>query len=91
MTLDHIKESLSVGGELASCLLAMDIMDKAPITCSPETTIPELYELYQQYDCEAIAIVDKENNALGMLGKHIVDHYLHAKVVELQKKVASLG
>jgi len=91
VTLDHIKESLSVGGELASCLLAMDIMENPPVTCTPDTTIPELYDLYTQYDCEAIAIVDKEGRAVGMLGKHIVDHYLHAKVVELQKKVASLG
>lgn len=91
VTLENIKESLSVGGELSSCLLAMDIMEKPPITCSPDTTIPELYELYQQYDCEAIAIIDEEGKAMGMLGKHIVDHYLHAKVVELQKKVTSLG
>ncbi|OJF75775.1 MAG: sodium:proton exchanger [Treponema sp. CETP13] len=91
VTLENIKESLSVGGDLASCLLAMDIMEKPPITCHPDTTIPELYELYQQYDCEAIAIVDEEGKAMGMLGKHIVDHYLHAKVVELQKKVTSLG
>lgn len=91
VTLEHIKESLSVDGELSSCLLAMDIMDNAPITCSPSTTIPELYELYTQYDCEAIAIVDLNGKVVGMLGKQIVDHYLHAKVVELQKKVASLG
>lgn len=91
VTLEHIKESLIVDGELSSCLLAMDIMDKPPVSCKPDTPIPELYELYTQYDCEAVPIVDNKGRAVGMLGKQIVDHYLHAKVVELQKKVTNLG
>jgi hypothetical protein len=53
--------------------------------------VPELYKLFSNYDTETVPIVNEQGICLGVAEKYTLDHYLHAKVMELHKKVADLG
>lgn len=90
ITLNHLKEALIMSDWYES-LLAMDIMEPTPVVCSPEMTIPDLYEVFTKNDCDAIAIADADNKAMGVIEKAAIDHFLHQQVIALHKKIASLG
>lgn len=89
ISLEHLKEAMQLG-EIGESLLAMDIMDKPKITCTPETALPDAYQLFTDYDTEAVNIVDNDGKPLGILEKFTVDHYLHKKIVELEHKRAKM-
>ena len=90
ITLEHLKEALLVT-ELSESLMACDVMETPSATCTASTPVPELYKLFSDYDTETIPIVDEQGSCLGVAEKYTLDHYLHAKVMELHKKVADLG
>lgn len=90
ITLEHLKEALLVS-ELSESLVAYDIMEPVHSTCSPETTVPQVYTLFSQDDTEVIPIADSEGKACGVAEKYMLDHYLHAKIIELHQKAAALG
>ncbi len=90
ISLEHLKEAMQIG-EMAETLLAMDIMDAPKVLCSPETNLPEVYQLFSDYDTDAICIVDSEQKPLGILEKFTVDHYLHNQIVELNHRLAKMG
>ena len=90
ITLEHLKEALLVT-ELSESLMACDVMETPVATCTASTPVPELYKLFSDYDTETIPIVDEQGSCLGVAEKYTLDHYLHAKVMELHKKVADLG
>lgn len=89
ISLEHLKEAMAIG-EMGEFMLAMDIMDSPKTFCSPEMTLPEAYQLFVDFDTEAICIADSENKPLGILEKFTVDHYLHTKMVELEHKLAAM-
>ena len=90
ITLEHLKEALLVT-ELSESLMACDVMEAPQVTCTTTTPVPELYKLFSDYDVETIPIVDQRGCCLGVAEKYTLDHYLHAKVVELHQRVAQLG
>lgn len=90
ISLEHLKEVLQIG-ELAESLLAMDIMDAPDLCCSPETTLPEAYDLFEKTDTAALPIVDENNMPLGILEKTTIDHYIHTRILELHRKIEKLG
>lgn len=90
ITLEHLKESLLVT-ELSESLMAYDIMETVNITCSPETSVPDVYKLFSDNGIEVVPIVDADGNAYGVAEKYTLDHYLHSKVIELHQKAESLG
>ena len=90
ITLEHLKEALLVT-ELSESLMACDVMEVPEVTCTATTPVPELYKLFSNYDTETVPIVDSQGACLGVAEKYTLDHYLHAKVMELHKKVADLG
>ena len=90
ISLEHLKETLQIG-EFAESLLAMDIMEPASVTCSPEIMLPDAYQLFESYDVEAIPIVNSEGVLMGMLEKSTIDHYVHARILELHRKIEKLG
>ena len=90
ITLEHLKEALLVT-ELSESLMACDVMEAPQVTCTATTPVPELYKLFSDYDVETIPIVDQRGCCLGVAEKYTLDHYLHAKVVELYQRVAQLG
>lgn len=89
ITLENLKKSLLVT-ELSDCLGAVDLMEPAPVVCLPETSVIELKEMFVKFDVDAIPIVSIEGKLLGVAERHVLDHYLHTKMVELHKKAASL-
>lgn len=90
ISLEHLKEVLQIG-EFAETLLAMDIMDEPSVTCNPEMELPEVYDLFEKYDKEAIPIVATDNKVCGIVEKITLDHYLHARILELHRKIEKLG
>ena len=90
ISLEHIKETLQIG-EMAESILAMDIMDSPFITCSPEDSLPDAYEMFDKYDTESIPIVSDAGEILGMAEKPTLDHYVHTRIFELHRKLEKLG
>lgn len=90
INLTHLKETMQMG-EFGRFLLAMDIMDKPALTCKPSTSLTDAYKLFDDYDTDAICVVNEEDKPLGILEKYTVDHYLHTQVVELEHKLASMA
>ncbi|MCR4790690.1 MAG: cation:proton antiporter [Treponemataceae bacterium] len=89
ITLKHLKEALSFS-EFSEGVLAMDIMEDCPIVINPKMGIPELMETFSENDIDALPIVSSDNQLLGIAERSVVEHYLHAKIVEVQGKLASL-
>ena len=90
ITLQNLQESIQML-EFSQAVMAFDIMEDSPVTCTPDMSIPELYKLYETYDTEAIPVVDKDGIACGVMEKPAVQRYLRSQVLALQKKLASLG
>lgn len=89
ISLEHLKEVMQIG-DFAESMLAMDVMDTPAITCKPSTLLPEAYKLFEDYDTDAIPIIDANGEPLGILEKNIVDHYLHAQIINLNRKLEKL-
>lgn len=90
ITLEHLKETLMIG-DFAENMLAIDIMDKPGPTCSPSDLLPSVYKQFSDADTEYIPIVDAGGIPQGMMEKFAVDHYLHTRIIELHRKIESLG
>ncbi len=89
ISLEHLKEVMQIG-DFAESMLAMDVMDTPKITCSPNMLLPDAYKIFEDEDIDAIPIVDDENKPLGILEKSAVDHYLHTRIIELNRKLEKL-
>ena len=89
ISLEHLKEVMQIG-DFAESMLAMDVMDLVKITVKPSTTLPDAYTLFDDNDVDAIPIVDTDGEALGILEKATVDHYLHTRIIELNRKLDEL-
>ena len=90
ITLEHLKETLLIG-EFAEGMLATDVMDKPNYSCTPELSLPEVYEKFSELDTDAIPIVDQQNKPLGVIEKFAVDHYLRSRIFELKRKLDNLS
>ena len=89
ISIEHLKEAMQIG-EMGEFLLAMDIMEKPRVTCQPELSLPEAYQLFSDYDTEAICVTNDSNEPQGILEKFAVDHYIHSRIVELEHKLAKM-
>lgn len=89
ISLEHLKDVMQIG-DFAETMLAMDIMDKPVVTCKPSTTLPEAYKLFEEFDTDAIPIVDTDGEPLGILERNTVDHFLHTKMINLGRKLEEL-
>lgn len=90
ISLEHLKEVMQLG-DFAESMLAVDIMDRPVVTCNPEMPIPEIYKLYEEYDIDAVPVVGSSNECLGIIEHQAVDHYLHSRMIELNRKLEKLG
>lgn len=89
ISLEHLKEIMQIG-DFAETMLAMDVMDVPTITCKPSTLLPDAYKLFEDKDVDAIPIIDSDGEPLGILEKTTVDHFLHTKIIELNRKLDEL-
>jgi Kef-type K+ transport system membrane component KefB len=90
ITLEHLKETLLLG-DFAESMLAMDIMDKPEYTCSPDMSLPDVYEKFSETDSDAMPVVGSDGTVYGVAEKFAVDHYLRTRIIELHRKLESLG
>lgn len=90
ISLNHLKEAMQMG-EFGGYMLAMDIMEKPALTCTPDTSLTDAYKLFDDYDTEAICIINDKQEPMGILEKFTVDHYLHTQLIELEHKLAKMG
>lgn len=90
ISLEHLKEVMQLG-DFAESMLAVDIMDRPVVTCAPEMPVPEVYKIYEEHDIDAVPIVGAGNEALGIIEHQAVDHHLHARMIELNRKLEKLG
>ncbi len=90
ISLEHLKEVMQMG-EFADSLLALDIMDPVSATCKADMTLPDAYKLFEEYDTDAIPIVNADMQPQGMLERFTADHYLHTRILELNRKLKQLG
>ena len=90
ITLEHLKETLLLG-DFAETMLALDIMDKPEYTCTPEVSLPDIYKKFSDTDTETMPIIDEEGKPLGVVEKFAIDHYVHTRMLELHRKLESLG
>ena len=89
ISLEHLKETLLLG-EMAEGLLAIDIMDTKFHSCYPETLLPDVDKMFSENDVEQLAIMDKDGKVYGMIEKFAMDHYVHTRLLELERKLNSL-
>lgn len=89
ISLEHLKEVMQIG-DFAESMLAMDVMDTPTVTCKPSTLLPDAYKLFEDYDIDAIPIIDANNEPLGILEKNTVDHFLHSQIIQLNRKLENL-
>ena len=89
ISIEHLKEAMQIG-EMGETLLAMDLMEKPKVTCTPQTPLPEANQLFTDYDTDAVCVVDEENHPFGILEKFAVDHYIHSRIIELEHKLAKM-
>ncbi|WP_407425313.1 cation:proton antiporter [Treponema sp.] len=89
ISIEHLKETMQIG-EMGELLPAMDIMEKPKITCTPQMSLPDAYQLFTDYDTDSICVVNGANEPLGILEKFTVDHYIHTQIVELEHKLAKM-
>ena len=89
ISLEHLKEVMQIG-DFAESMLAMDVMDPPKVTVKPSTTLPEAYQLFEENDIDAMPIIDADGDTLGILEKSTVDHYLHTRIIELNRKLDEL-
>lgn len=89
ISLEHLKEVMQIG-DFAESMLAMDVMDVPTVTVKPSTTLPDAYKLFEQYDTDSIPIVDTDGEPLGILEKNTVDHYLHTRIINLNRKLEEM-
>ena len=90
--------AVSTKKSLAACIIAVHVCAAkshpsvpCPVTCKPDMLIPDVLKQFDENDTEALPITDENGMLLGVVEKPAVDHYLHARVMELHKKIASLG
>ena len=89
ISLEHLKEVMQIG-DFAESMLAMDIMNPVTVTVKPSTTLPDAYQLFEENDIDAMPIIDTDGDTLGILEKSTVDHYLHTRIIELNRKLDEL-
>lgn len=90
ITLEYLKETLLIM-DFYEAMMAEDIMVPTEIFVTPEMPIPEVMNLFTEHDVDALPILDKEGNVLGVAEKTAIEHYLHAKILEVHQKLAMLG
>lgn len=90
ITLEHLKETLLIG-EMAEQLLAMDIMDKPRHVCAADAHLSDVCAVMEENAEEAIPVVDKEGRPLGMVERFAIDHYIHTRILEMQRRLKDMG
>ncbi len=77
--------------ELSNLLLAHDIMEPVEHTAHERDSVDEIKRRMDKYLIEYMPIVDENNKLIGFVNNKQIKHLISNKILELQKKVDSLG
>ncbi|MCQ2982475.1 MAG: cation:proton antiporter [Treponemataceae bacterium] len=90
ITLNHLKECLLMT-EFFDGLMATDIAEPCTLSVKPDMLLPDVIDMFDNHDIDALPVIGEDNRVLGVIERSAVDHFLHAKVVELHQKLANMG
>ena len=90
ITVDNLK-SVFTEKEISELLLAIDAMEIPAATVEPETSATAVKELLDRYNLEYLPVIDKEKKLVGFIERRMFAKIVSTKLIELQKKIDSLG
>ncbi len=85
ISVDNIKNIFMEAG-LSDLLLAVDVMEPAIASVTPESSISEIKELLNRYHLEYLPVMRKENSIAGFIERRIFNKAISTKIIALQKK-----
>ena len=89
ITIDNLKEAL-LFGEFEDGLLACDLMNSSPVTCSIQTPLLEIRDMFREHGVDTIPVVSKDGTVEGIVGKRLMDKFFHDKVIALRTRAKEL-
>jgi len=89
VSVDNIKSTFMEKG-LSDLLLAVDVMEPAIASVSPESSILELKRTLAKYNLEFLPVVDQQNILCGFVERRMVYKIISTKMMELQRQADSL-
>ena len=91
ITLESIRQSLA-HAEIGSLVLAHDIMETAVLRgINTASSLLEAEEVIDKYNVNYLPIVDKKLILLGFLEKEAIHRFVSSRLIEAEKKAASMG
>jgi len=90
LSIEGIKNAF-IAQELTAMILAHDLMEAVPLSCSPTAPLPDILEEMKFRHLEAIPVLDEENKPLGIIENRGIQKLLSRKILELHKKADQLG
>ncbi|MBU2063462.1 MAG: cation:proton antiporter [Candidatus Omnitrophica bacterium] len=89
ISFDNIRNIFLESG-LNELLLAVDVMDAAVASVSPETMVSALKETLNKYNLEFMPVVDKDKLVVGFIERRMLNKFITTKIMELQRHADSL-
>jgi len=91
ITMESIRKLLA-NSDTGDLVIAYDIMEPAVTTKTyPESSLMEAEEVINKYNVDYLPIVDNRSVLLGFLEKEVINKFVSARLIEAEKKVASMG
>ncbi len=90
ITIDGIRQ-VFMHADMSEFLLAVDIMESVGITADIETSAKEINSLFSNLNLEYLMITKDKNKSVGCIERRAFHNFISTKMLELEKKAASLG
>ncbi|MBN1383621.1 MAG: cation:proton antiporter [Elusimicrobia bacterium] len=85
ITVDGIKR-IFTETDVSELFLAVDLMEPATVSITPESSIYELKEILVKHHLEYLPVVNDDNKVVGFIERRIVDKTIATKIIKLQKQ-----
>jgi len=89
ITVDSIRNIFMETG-LSDLLLAVDLMEPAPVSVRPEASLAHVKESLDRYNLECLPVVGSDQKIKGFIEKRMLNRFISTKILELQRQADSL-
>jgi len=89
ITIDNIKNTF-MATSLNDLILAVDVMEPAIASITPNSSISELKNIFAKYNLEYLPVVNSNNKVVGFTERRMVYKIISTRVMELQRQADSL-
>jgi len=89
ITIENLKDALILG-EVADSLLACDLVSPSPVSCTPETPLRDVKDLFRKKGIETIPVLTDEGNVMGIIEERSIEKYFHRKILELHERALKM-